>query len=64
MPGSKQRPIHNTLFQKAVILECLDLAQVPEGRYFMSAFPIPLEGASEAPVCPVLFTANDLVGAP
>lgn len=61
-PGSRERPIHNTLFQKAAIFECLDLNSVPEGKYFFSGFPIPLEGASESPVCPVLFTKEELLG--
>jgi arylformamidase len=60
-PGSKERPIHNTLFKNAVIMECLDLKDVPEGQYFMNAFPIPLEGASESPVCPVLFTKEEIL---
>ncbi len=59
-PGSKDRPIHNTLFKNAVILECLDLKHVPEGEYIINAFPIPLQGASESPVCPVLFTKDEL----
>lgn len=61
MPGSKERPIHNTLFKSAVIMECLDLKDVPEGQYFMNAFPIPLEGASESPVCPVLYTKEEIL---
>lgn len=61
MPGSKERPIHNTLFESAVIMECLDLKNVPEGQYFMNAFPIPLEGASESPVCPVLYTKEEVL---
>ncbi len=61
MPGSKERPIHNTLFKRAVIMECLDLKNVPEGYYFMNAFPIPLEGASESPVCPVLYTKEEIL---
>lgn len=59
-PGSKERPIHNTLFQKAAIMECLDLKQVPSGIYFMNAFPLPLQGASESPVCPILYTQEEL----
>ncbi len=60
-PGSKERPIHNTIFRKAVIMECLDLKNVPAGTYFMNAFPIPLQGASESPVCPVLFTKEEIL---
>lgn len=61
-PGKPERPIHNTLFQKAVILENLDLKLVPEGIYFLTAFPLPLKGASESPVVPVLFTKDELLG--
>ena len=60
-PGTKERPIHNTIFRKAVIMECLDLKNVPAGTYFMNAFPIPLQGASESPVCPVLFTKEEIL---
>lgn len=60
-PGSKERPIHNTLFRSAVIMECLDLKNVPIGQYFMNAFPIPLEGASESPVCPILYTKEEIL---
>ena len=59
-PGSRERPIHRTLFRQAGIIECLDLTGVPEGQYFLSAFPIPLAGATESPVCPVLFRADEL----
>jgi len=59
-PGKAERPIHNTLFKKALILENLELKNVPEGIYFMSAFPLPLEDASESPVVPVLFTKEEL----
>ncbi|MGF2075278.1 hypothetical protein, partial [Enterococcus casseliflavus] len=48
------------LLPRAAVFECLDLRAVPEGRYFLSAFPLPLAGASESPVCPVLFTAAEL----
>ncbi|MCO4753076.1 MAG: hypothetical protein KC478_01270 [Bacteriovoracaceae bacterium] len=61
MPGKKQRPIHNTLFQCALIMECLDLDEVPAGTYFMSAFALPLEGASESPVCPILYTKEEVL---
>lgn len=60
-PGSPDRPIHNILFQKAVILENLKLQDVPEGLYFMSAFPLPLADASEAPVVPVLFSKEEIM---
>ena len=60
-PGSKERPIHKILFNhNAVIFECLNLKTVPTGVYYWFAFPLPLEGASESPVCPVLFTKQEL----
>jgi arylformamidase len=59
-PGKPERPIHNTLFKKAGILENLDLKNVPEGFYFIAAFPLPLGDASESPVVPVLFTKEEL----
>lgn len=59
-PGSRERPIHQTLFKKGLVFECLELMNVPEGVYFWSAFPLPLAEASEAPVCPVLFGKNEL----
>jgi kynurenine formamidase len=59
-PGKPERPIHHILFEKAGILENLDLKNVPEGIYFMSAFPLPLGEASESPVVPVLFTKEEL----
>jgi arylformamidase len=59
-PGSRDRPIHRLVFEKGVIFECLDLAPVPQGQYFLSGFPLPLKGASEAPVCPVLYRPDEL----
>jgi arylformamidase len=60
-PNSKERPIHKIFFEKDVtIFECLNLKEVPTGEYFWFAFPLPLENASEAPVCPVLFTEDEL----
>jgi arylformamidase len=59
-PGKAERPIHNTLFKNALILENLNLKDVPEGIYFMSAFPLPFKDASESPVVPVLFTKEEL----
>lgn len=58
-PGKAERPIHNTLFKQALILENLSLRNVPEGYYFMSAFPLPIKDASESPVVPVLFEKNE-----
>jgi kynurenine formamidase len=59
-PGSPERPVHKTLLARGIILECLELAHVPEGIYFLSAFPLPIKGASESPACPVLFTCEEL----
>ena len=59
-PGKADRPIHNTLFKKAGILENLSLKDVPQRVYFMTAFPLPLQNASESPVVPVLFTKAEL----
>ena len=61
MPGSLERPIHKKLFEKAVILECLDLKNVPEGNYFLMAFPLRIQNSSESPVTPVLFTYEELI---
>lgn len=60
-PGKVERPIHDTLFKKALILENLHLKDVPEGEYFISAFPLPLKGASESPVVPVLFMKEEVL---
>lgn len=60
-PGKADRPIHNTLFNNALILENLDLKVVPEGTYFMSAFPLPIKDSSESPVVPVLFSKHEIL---
>ena len=60
-PGKPDRPIHNTLFTKAIILENLNLNLVPEGIYFMNAFPLPFKDASESPVVPILYTKDELL---
>lgn len=59
-PGSRERPIHKILLKQAVLYECLKLDHVPEGQYFLSGYPLPLEGASESPVVPVLFEQHEL----
>lgn len=59
-PGSSERPIHNQIFSSALILENLKLNHVPEGVYFLTAFPILLADASESPVTPVLFRYDEL----
>jgi len=53
-PGSKERPIHNTLFKSAYIVENLTLNNVPEGLYEYTGIPLYLDGASESPIMPVL----------
>ncbi len=57
-PGSIDRPIHNTIFTKAYIVENLILSSVPEGIYNYVGIPLNLEGASESPVTPILTTIN------
>jgi len=61
-PGLRERPVHKIILKQAVILECLDLRHVPSGEYFLSAFPLRLEGATESPLCPVLFTKAEVRG--
>jgi arylformamidase len=61
-PGKPERPIHNTIFKRALILENLALRAVPEGIYFITAFPLPFKDASESPVVPVLFTMDEILG--
>ena len=59
-PGSRERPIHKLLLPTCGILECLNLEGVPPGEYFLSAAPLPLQGATESPVSPVLFRRDEL----
>ncbi|MCB0346687.1 MAG: hypothetical protein KDD66_16345, partial [Bdellovibrionales bacterium] len=59
-PGSRERPVHKILLKQALLFECLKLDHVPEGRYYLSAFALPLEGSSESPVTPVLYSAEEL----
>lgn len=60
-PGSRERPIHKILFEKAVLFECLKLDHVPEGEYFFSGFPLLLKGATESPLTAVLYRRDELV---
>lgn len=60
-PGSRERPIHKIIFQKAAIFELLDLKHVPQGEYLFVGAPIHLDGASESPVSPALFTKNEML---
>lgn len=59
-PVSRERPIHKIFLKSAIIYECLELTGVPDGEYFLSAFPLPLKGATESLVCPVLFTFDEI----
>ncbi|XGC80771.1 hypothetical protein ACES2L_15710 [Bdellovibrio bacteriovorus] len=59
-PGSPERPIHKILLEKAAIFELLDMKNVPEGEYFFVGFPLRIQGASESPACPVLFTKTEI----
>lgn len=61
MPGKKERPIHDILFRKAIIFECLTFIGVPEGKYFFSGFPMFLKNASESPCCLVFFEYNEVL---
>ena len=59
-PGLPDRPIHNEIFKKASIFECLKVHDVPAGSYFFVGVPLPIANASESPVCPALFTKEEL----
>ncbi|MPZ51771.1 MAG: hypothetical protein GEU79_03395 [Acidimicrobiia bacterium] len=61
-PEGIDRPIHKILFERAVVLEYLALADVPADRYFLSAFPVRLDGSTESPLAPVLYTREELEG--
>lgn len=60
-PNSSERPIHKTLFKKAIILELLKLDNIPEGIYFFAGAPIPIFGASESLISPLLFRQNEIL---
>lgn len=60
-PTSRQRPCHTLLFEHNIaIVECLKLSGVPEGEYWFFGVPLPLTGATESPICPVLFTKEEM----
>jgi arylformamidase len=59
-PSSRERPIHKILFSQAILFEQLKLDEVPEGIFWLSAFPLFLQGATESPVTPVLFRKDEL----
>lgn len=54
------RPIHKTLFKKALIYELLDLKNVPSGEYFFVGLPLNIKGSSESPVNPILFEKHEI----
>jgi kynurenine formamidase len=58
--GKRDRPIHNIIFSKGLILENLKLKNVPEGNYFINTFPIPIVNSSESPVIPVLYNYDEI----
>ncbi len=59
-PESRERPVHKILLSSAVLFEQLKLHHVPQGEYFLCGFPLCLEGASESPLTPVLFSKEEL----
>lgn len=60
-PGKHERPIHDIIFSNGLILENLNLQNVPSGNYFINAFPIITHGSSEALVTPVLYTPKEII---
>lgn len=59
-PGKMERPIHNELFKGGLIMENLNLLNVPPGNYFLSAMPIQTINSSETLVSPILFTKDEI----
>lgn len=59
-PKKSERPIHDIIFSNGLILENLDLRNVPSGNYFLNAFPIMTHGTSETLVTPVLYTKEEI----
>lgn len=60
-PGKRPRPIHEIIFSNGLILENLDLLNVPAGNYFLNAFPIMTQDTSETLVTPVLYTKDEIL---
>jgi arylformamidase len=60
-PGSRLRPIHQMVLKNGAAMELLDLQSVPEGQYILASQPIPLVGASETLVAPVLWTRDEWI---
>jgi kynurenine formamidase len=60
-PGKRERPIHKIFLSRQItIFECLNLSSVAAGEYILFGFPLPMKGATESPVCPLLFTFEEL----
>lgn len=53
-PGSRDRKIHNLIFQKGIIYENLLLDKVSEGEYHFSGLPVMVKGSSEMVVNPII----------
>lgn len=60
-PGKHERPIHDIIFSNGLILENLNLQNVPSGNYFLNAFPIITHGSSETLVTPILYTPEEIM---
>jgi len=57
--GDSQYTVHRTLLGAGVlILEGLDLAGVPPGRYRLAAFPLRIQDGDGSPVRAVLFSPD------
>ncbi|SCP95996.1 cyclase family protein [Anaerobium acetethylicum] len=57
--GETQAEIHFELLgSEVVILENLDLQEVPDGEYFLAALPLKIEGCDGSPCRPVLISGN------
>lgn len=55
----KKHPAHSQLLQEGIlILEGIDLSEVPEGKYTLCCFPLRLTGAEASPVRAVLLAAD------
>jgi len=53
--GNFKRPVHHILFRKGIILiEGLNLSNVPAGDYFLICLPLKIEGGDAAPARAVL----------
>jgi arylformamidase len=53
--GDQNYPIHHILLKNGIIvLECINLVEVPEGEYTLICLPLKLKGAEASPVRAVL----------